>query len=33
MAGVAPHFTGRGALIVRFEQLVDTALGHDAMSP
>jgi len=33
MAGVAPHFTVRGALIVRFEQFADTALVRDAMSP
>ncbi|MFJ6080002.1 nuclear transport factor 2 family protein [Streptomyces sp. NPDC092369] len=29
---VAHHFVVRGALIVRFEQFVDTALVRDAMS-
>lgn len=28
---VAHHFVGRGGLIVRFEQFVDTALVRDAM--
>jgi ketosteroid isomerase-like protein len=32
-ARVAHHFTVRGALIVRFEQFVDTALVRDAATP
>ena len=30
---VAHHFVVRGGLIVRFEQLVDTALVRDAATP